>query len=71
MGRWMVEVAQRGETVHLAAWIRFRFIHRLGILFLVPKTVPVESGFRAYWLRRKPRKEVNELLEGLGQPPIR
>jgi hypothetical protein len=70
MGRWMFEVSQHEGSAHVAGWIRFRFVHRLGTLFLVPKSVPLEHGFRMYWNRRKPRRDMNELLASLGQPPV-
>jgi hypothetical protein len=67
----MVEVGQAGSRVTLKAWIRTNLFTRIGALFMIPKSMGVESGgFKLALPRKIARGKVNQLLEKLGQPPI-
>lgn len=63
---------QTGEHVHMEAYVFAPPLNRLMALFLVPKESFIESGgFVASVPRAMARKDVNALLESLGQPPLK
>jgi hypothetical protein len=63
---------QTGERVHMEAYVFAPLLNRLVSLFLVPKECNIESGgFVASVPRAMARKDVNALLETLGQPPLK
>jgi len=63
---------QNGEHVHLEAYVYAPLFNRLMAFFLVPKETHIESGgFVASVPRAMARKDVNALLESLGQPLLK
>ena len=63
---------QTGEHVHMESYVFAPLLNRLMALFLVPKESHVESGgFVASLPRAMARKDINALLESLGQPPLK
>jgi hypothetical protein len=63
---------QTGERVHMEAYVYAPLLNRIMSLFLVPKECKIESGgFVASIPRAMARKDVNNLLETLGQPPLK
>lgn len=62
---------QEGNKVHLEAYVYTPLLSRIMGLFIVPKEAHIESGgFVASIPRKMARKDVNVLLEKLGQPPL-
>lgn len=60
--------SQNEEHVHMEAYVFAPLFNRLMALFLVPKETHIESsGFVASVPRAMARKDVNALLESLGQ----
>lgn len=63
---------QTGEHVHMEAYVYAPFFNRLMAFFLVPKESHIESGgFVASVPRALARKDINALLESLGQPLLK
>ncbi len=66
-----VQIQWTGSYYHLEAWVHvptFSIVTSLGML---PREMILESGgFRGVVPRNQGRREVNELLAMLGQPPI-
>ncbi len=66
-----VQIQWTGSYYHLEAWVHmptFNYVMAFGIL---PREMVLESGgFRGVVPRNQGRREVNELLAMLGQPPI-
>jgi len=65
-----VEVSQEDKSVQLQAWISPNLIARISMLFLMPAEMDLGSGFVGKLPRSQARKEVNILLQRLGQPLI-
>ena len=62
---------KEGNKVHLEAYVYTPLLSRIMGLFLVPKEAHIESGgFAGKIPRNMARKDVNALLEKLGQPPL-
>ena len=67
-----VAYRQAGEHVHIEAYIFAPLISRLMAIFLLPKETQIESGgFVASVPRSMARKDINVLLESVGQPPLK
>lgn len=59
------------ESVRLEAWISAGMFVRAMSLCILPAEITIESGgFTAALPRKMARKDVNRLLETLGQPPL-
>jgi len=65
-----VEVRQEGKNVQLQAWVNPNLIARMGALFLIPSEMDIGSGWKGKLPRSQARKDVNILLQRLGQPLI-
>ncbi len=62
---------QTGAHVHIEAYVFAPLFNRVISLFMVPEESHIESGgFVASIPRSLARKDVNELLMTLGQPPL-
>jgi hypothetical protein len=66
-----VEVRQEGTTVEIQGWVINNIVNRIMFLFLMPAEVDLGKGFMATIPRGTARRDVNILLERLGQPPIK
>jgi len=66
----MVEVRQDGATVEIQGWIRNFLLNRIMVLFLMPAEMDLGKGFLWTIPRSTARRDVNILLEKLGQPHI-
>ena len=67
----MFAYKQQGKAVHIEAWVRTPFLNRIMALFLIPAEMKIESGgFKGVIPRNIARKDVNVLLERLGQAMI-
>jgi hypothetical protein len=66
----MVEVRQEGTAVEVQGWVRNFLLNRIMLLFLMPAEMDLGKGFLAVVPRSTARRDVNVLLEKLGQPPI-
>lgn len=59
------------QSVRLEAWISANLFVRAMSLCILPGEITIESGgFTAALPRKMARKDVNRLLETLGQPPL-
>ena len=65
-----VEVRQEDKNVQLQAWVNPNLLARMGALFLIPSEMDIGSGFKGKLPRSQARKDVNILLQRLGQPLI-
>jgi hypothetical protein len=66
----LVEVRQEGTKVELQAWISINILSRIMFLFIMPAELDLGPGFRGAVPRSTARRDVNILLQKLGQPPI-
>ena len=66
----IVEVKQERTQVEIQAWVHNPLINRIVTLFLMPAERDIGSG--PLWMipRSTARRDVNILLQRLGQPPI-
>lgn len=67
----MVEVRQEGPNVEIQGWVRNILISRIMCLFILPSEVDLGKGVGAVIPRSTARRDVNILLERLGQPAIK
>lgn len=66
-----LDVSRNGDQVHLEAWIRAGWFVRLMSFFILPAEIHIGSGgMKAALPRKMARKDINALLETLGQPRI-
>ena len=62
---------QDDDKVNIEAYVYTPLLSRIMGLFLIPKEAHIESGgFMASVPRKIARKDINALLEELGQPPL-
>lgn len=66
----LVQVRQDGKQVELQGWIHANMLARIGSLFILPSELDLAPGFRGGLPRSTARRDVNILLQRLGQPPI-
>jgi hypothetical protein len=66
----MVEVLQDGRKVEIQGWISINIFTRVIFFFLMPAEVNLGRGFFAGIPRSTARRDVNILLQRLGQSPI-
>jgi hypothetical protein len=67
----MFKAKRDARNVEIEAWVRANLFVRIMALFILPREMGVESGgFRGVLPRKIARNAVNELLSGLGRPPI-
>jgi hypothetical protein len=66
----MTEVKQQGNQVQVQVWVRNPLINRILVLFLMPAEKDVGKG--TLWMvpRSTARRDLNILLQRLGQPPF-
>ncbi len=69
---WAVEIWQEGSEVRLEAWVKRHLFQTLVMPFAVPSEMGIESGEGRVqgFARNIARREINELLQRLEQPPI-
>jgi hypothetical protein len=75
LGFWVapqnLHVTVAPDTVRLEAWISANTFVRAMSLCILPSEITIESGgFTAALPRKMARKDVNRLLETLGQPAL-
>jgi hypothetical protein len=66
----IVEVKQEGAQVEIQAWVHNPLINRIVTLFLMPGERDIGKGALRMIPRSTARRDVNVLLQRLGQPPI-
>ena len=67
----MFAYKQQKKAIHIEAWVRTPMLNRIMALFLIPAEMTIRSGgFKGVVPRNIARKDVNALLERLGQPLI-
>src|SRR5262245_15931655 len=65
------QFTHRGDVMELEAWVPFSLFARIAALFMLPDEMHIRSGgFRAVLPRKIARDAVNDLLVGVGAPPI-
>ena len=70
-GSMLLEVRREDNKWHLDAWIHANIMARIGALFLIPSEMSIQSGgLKGAVPRRIARRDVNALLQRLGQQPI-
>jgi len=65
-----LEAKQEGRQVELQGWVGINILNRISTLFIMPGEIDLGSGFRAVIPRGTARRDVDVLLQRLGQPPI-
>jgi hypothetical protein len=67
----MLKISYQNQEVYLESWIGMSFFTRLRTLFILPAEVGIGSGSLVSALPKSVvRKQINLLLNQLGQPPI-
>src|SRR4030042_4365071 len=63
----VVEVHQQGNKVEIQGWENPHWTARILVLFLMPREIDLGKGFTASLPRNTARRDVNILLDKLGQ----
>jgi hypothetical protein len=66
----LIEVRQERTKVETQGWVHMPLINRIFTLFIMPAEMDLGSGFMGVVPRRMARRDLNVLLEMLGQPSI-
>ncbi len=64
----MMEFSQVGPKVVFQGWIKISTINRIFTLFIMPSEMDLGSGFMGSIPRNTARRDLNLLLQRLGQP---